>query len=453
MICKVKDTLRKFSMTEDCEEIIVGFSGGADSVCLLYILNSLKNEFNFTIHAAHVNHCLRGEESERDETFVRDFCRKHSIRLSVIRRDVLNEAKLRGKGVEEYARELRYEFFESLSSSVSRIATAHNLNDCEETMIFNLTRGSALKGLCSIPAVRGKIIRPLIECSRDEIEAFCEKNSLQFVTDSTNLSDDYTRNKIRHNIIPLLKEINPSFDSAAFRCISSLRDDERYLNEQTDALYNKALLDFGFDAKIINEADIALKNRVISRIIFEKCSSLPERKHIELVSSILDGGKAEILTGEYVIVKHSVLYFSSDIANSVIPEKEVIFDDNGIWQDCRLRLEIKNECTQNVYKELVLSTFDCDKIKGKLILRNRHEGDRITLPLRKVTKSLKKLFNEMKILPEERDNILILADDENVVWVEKIGVDMKFLPDKNTKHFVNIEVMCNNNIQNKRNLN
>ena len=206
MICKVRDTLIKYSMLENTDEIIVGFSGGADSTCLLYILNLLKDEFDFKIHAAHVNHSLRGNESERDEKFVRDFCEKNSIKLSVLKVDIFKMSKIEGKSLEECGREVRYNFFNSLCANKSKIATAHNLNDCEETMFFNLTRGSGLKGLCSIPAVRENIIRPLIRCSRDEIENFCKENSIQYVTDSSNLSDDYTRNKIRHNIIPILKD-------------------------------------------------------------------------------------------------------------------------------------------------------------------------------------------------------------------------------------------------------
>lgn len=441
MICKVRNTLSKFSMLENADEVIVGFSGGADSTCLLYILNSLKDEFGIKIHAAHLNHCLRGQESDRDEAFVRDFCCEHSIKLSVRRVDILNEAKQYSKGIEEYARQVRYEFFNSLCSVKSVIATAHNLNDCEETLLFNLARGSSLKGLCSIPPVRENVIRPLIECTRDEIEDFCKQKNLGFVTDSSNLSDDYTRNKIRHNIIPLLKDINPAFDSATLRCIDSLRVDEKYLSLKADELYNDIKLDFGYNAAILRKADVALSSRVISNIIYCKCGVMPEKKHINAMYSILDGGKTEFPKGEYAIVKSDILYFLSDLKTDPFDEIEITFDDDGYFRTNNITLEIKTECTQKVYKELVLSTFDFDKIKGNLYLRKRKQGDKITLPVRKVTKTLKKLFNEMEIIPEIRDSIYVISDEENVVWVEKIGVDLRVAPDNKTKNFVNINVL------------
>ncbi len=440
MICKIKDTLRKFSMLEDTNEIIVGFSGGADSVCLLYALNLLKDELGFSVRAAHVNHCLRGEESERDEKFVRSFCEKYSIKLSVLRVDVASGSRQNGKSVEEYGRQVRYDFFDSLSGKHSKIATAHNLNDCEETLIFNLTRGSALKGLCSIPPVRNNIIRPLIECSRDEIEQFCFEHSLKYVNDSTNFSDEYTRNKIRHNVVPVLKSINKSFDSAALRCLEALREDESFLIKNADLLFEKAKTDFGFDAELLKESDPALKKRVISRIIFEKCGLVPEKKHIDMVSSVLGGGKAEIIHGETVVVRHGKLYFLSDLNIKEVSPSKVNFVD-GKWSDNRVTLRIFNEYTQKVYKELVLSTLDYDKIKGDLVLRKRAEGDKITLPLRKVTKTLKKLFNEMQIAPEKRDDILVLADEKSVVWVEGIGANLRVVPDEKSKKIIKITVL------------
>ncbi len=440
MICKVRETLSKFSMLEKTDEIIIGFSGGADSTCLLYILNALKDEFNIKIRAAHVNHLLRGDESERDEKFVRDFCDNNSIELSVLRVDVSESAKKSGKSIEECGREIRYNFFESLCSEHSKIATAHNLNDCEETMLLNLARGAGLKGLCSIPAVRNNIIRPLIDCSRDEIEEFCNNNSLDFVTDSSNLKDDYTRNKIRHNIIPVLKEINPSYDSSFLRCVNSLKSDEEYISSETDRLYDAVKLDFGFDAQKISKAHPALRNRVLSRIVCEKSGRLPEKIHLQLISSILNGGKTDVFDNDCVTVRNGILFFKSDIENKLIDETKIIFDADGKWSNDDISIELKNECTQNVYKELVLSTLDSDKINGNLILRKRRDGDKIKLPVRKVTKSLKKLLNELKIPPELRDNIYVLSDDTSVVWVEKIGADLRVAPDKNTKNYICITV-------------
>ncbi len=445
MICKVKNTISKFSMLSERDTVVVGFSGGADSMCLLYILNLLKNEMGFSLVAAHVNHCLRGDESERDEMFVRQVCKNMGIELRVKKVDILAEAKEHSMSVEEYARKVRYDFFNTFAGEKVKIATAHNLNDCEETLLFNLTRGSTIRGLTSIPPVRDNIIRPLIECSRDEIETFCNENSIEYVIDSTNLSDDYTRNKIRHNIIPVLKEINPAFDSAVLRCISSLREDELFLDKCAEDLYNTIKCDYFFDSERLKSAPIPIAKRVVSKIIHRKCLTFPEMKHIELVIACLDGGKVELFGRETLVVRHGRLYFASDIKTCEITEEEVVLDGDGVWSNGVLKLEITHDKTQKIYKELVLCTIDSDKIKGNLILRKRREGDRIILPVRKVGKSLKKLLNEMKIEPERRDGIFVLSDDESVVWVEGIGTDLRKIPDENTKKFLNISIMRDEN--------
>ncbi len=447
MICKVKETLRKFSMLENTDIIVVGFSGGADSTALLHALISLREELGFSVFATHINHCLRGKESDRDEAFVRDFCKKYDIDYEILKADIINGARNAGMGIEEYARKVRYENFEFLARKHgAKIATAHNLNDCEETMIFNLTRGSGLKGLSSIPPVRDNIIRPLIECTREEIENYCKENSLSYVTDSSNLTDDYTRNNIRHNIIPILKEINPSFDYSVLRCLTSLREDEEYLKTQADKLYNSVKLPFGFNAKLIKSAPNSLQYRVISRIIYEKTLIMPERKHIELVKSILSGGKVQLMNKTDIVVRDDILYFIFELKKQAVYKEEVNFI-NGSWKNKghivkskNVQLKLKTDCIQKVYKDLVLSTFDYDKIVGKLILRKREDGDKITLPLRKVTKSLKKLFNELKIPPESRDSIAVLSDDIGVVWIEGVGCDLRVAPDKNTENFVDVKI-------------
>ncbi len=441
MICKVKETLRKFFMCENTDKIIVGFSGGADSVCLLHILYSIKDAYGFKLCAAHVNHCLRGEESERDEKFVRDFCAKLNIELFVKKVDISTEARENSMSVEEYGRKVRYNFFNSLCTKNSKIATAHNFNDCEETFLFNLSRGTSLKGLCSIPPVRENIIRPIIECTRDQVEAYCRENSLDFVIDSTNLSDEYTRNKIRHNVMPVLKEINPSFDKAVLRCITSLREDEAFLKKSADSLYDEIKSDFGYNSEKLKNADISLQKRVISRIVTEKCCVCPENKHIDLIISALDGGKVEVFGGETIVVRQGRLFFLSDLKKKDFNETNVVFNSDGTWSNEYLKLAITDGYTQKIYKELVVSTLDYCKINGNLVLRKRHEGDKITLPARKVTKSLKKLFNEMKVPPEIRDNILVLADDNSVVWVEKIGADARVAPDKNSEQFISISLL------------
>lgn len=197
MLDKALSAVEKYNMLSPGAAVIAAVSGGADSMAMLLFLMKISERYSLSLTVAHVNHGLRGEEARRDEEYVRSFCEKNSLRFEVLHADVAALAKQSGETCEECGRRVRYEFFESIDKN-AKIATAHTASDNAETMLFNLARGSSLKGLCGIPPVRGNIIRPLIFCTREDIEVFCRENSLDFVTDSTNLTLDYSRNKIRH---------------------------------------------------------------------------------------------------------------------------------------------------------------------------------------------------------------------------------------------------------------
>ena len=210
MICKVKNTIEKHRMLENITSVAVGVSGGADSMCLLHILSKLKEEYSIILKAVHINHGIRGDEAMRDENAVRAYCEKAGIELLVFHKDIPYLAKKMGLGEEECGRQVRYECFSE--AHCDAVATAHSLSDSIETLIFNLSRGTGTKGLCGIPPVRdGNIIRPLIDCTREEIENYCKENGVPYVTDSTNLTDDYKRNYIRHKIVPALSEVNEGY--------------------------------------------------------------------------------------------------------------------------------------------------------------------------------------------------------------------------------------------------
>ena len=211
MRIKVVETINKFGMLKQNDNILVALSGGADSVTLLHLLNSLQ-EYSFNIWACHVNHQIRNQEAQRDEDFVRDLCKNLTVPLIVETVNVPELSNKNSKSLEEMAREVRYNIFNKLANKLNaKIATAHTLNDSIESVILNLTRGTGLKGLCGIPAKRDNIIRPLIEISRTQIEEYIRNNNLNFVNDSTNNNLGYKRNRIRHEIVPKLFIVNPSF--------------------------------------------------------------------------------------------------------------------------------------------------------------------------------------------------------------------------------------------------
>lgn len=308
MIDKVKGTILEFNMIPQSPcKVTVALSGGADSVALLYSLYFLRDELGISLSACHVNHNLRGKESDRDETFVRRLCRRLDIPLYVKNVKVLDFVG-KHESVELVARNIRYSFFNELGDD-RLIATAHTASDNCETVLINLIRGTALSGMCGIPPKRDNIIRPLIDCTREDIESFCKEHSLSFVTDSTNLSTDYTRNKLRINIIPELKRINPSLTASISRMSKSVALDDKYL----DAIAEKALSDAEKDGRYsvlaLQELDECILRRVVA-MIFDKngipFGSLAISKAIQIIRD----GKGKINPCQYKFVQIRKKYLS-----------------------------------------------------------------------------------------------------------------------------------------------
>lgn len=295
--------------------VIVALSGGADSVSLLYVMNMLKEEFNIELEACHVNHNLRGEESESDELFVRNFCTELNIPLTVRSINIKNLLK-KHESIEECARNARYSFFEEISKD-KLVATAHNSDDNCETVLLNLLRGTALKGLCGIPPVRNNIIRPLINTARSEIEYFCKEHCLQYVTDSTNLSDEFTRNKIRLTVIPLLEKINPSIKTGISRMCRSLREDEALLSTLADELKKTAVIKkadgtHAYDVSLLSNQPLSLLNRIISSVLTQNNISPSALRINEIVETLKFGnGKINIQKNVFAIVKNNVFYLEN----------------------------------------------------------------------------------------------------------------------------------------------
>ena len=230
---KILECVKEYNMLSSGDTVFAALSGGADSVAMTHILLTLTKEFNFSLRAVHINHNLRGDEAMRDEQFVRELCKKWYIPLTVESHDVAAIAKESGQSCEQAGRAVRYEVLARHCAQVpqGKIATAHTFSDVMETMLFNMIRGTSIGGLSPIPPVRNNIIRPLIGVLRCDVENYCKQNGLEFVTDSTNLSCDYSRNKIRNIVIPALRQINPSLEKAMQRLSSLASEDEKYLSK------------------------------------------------------------------------------------------------------------------------------------------------------------------------------------------------------------------------------
>lgn len=434
---KFLNTVKNFHMTAPGDTVLVGFSGGADSVCLISLFLECKEELGISVKAAHVNHCLRGEESERDEAFVRSFCQTRDIELFVYREDVGTLAKAKKCSVELCAREVRYDFFRSLG--FSRIATAHTGSDAMETFLMNLSRGSSLHGLCSIPPVRGEIIRPLIEITRDEVEAYCKENSLSYVSDSTNFSEEYTRNKYRLSVIPRLKEINPAFESSVLRCITALRADDEYLEERSAAYFES---NCDKEKKILNVQNFsrlhsAVRRRVIVKY-FTLFSSDYEMKHVILTEeNVSDPHFGLTLPSGVRIFSDGVFLYPAEekttypfLQFELRKEEQTVFD----FYHTSVALNIINT---DLPKDLFYgSCVDYDKIDDIVFLRSPLSGDKFTFSKRNCTKTLKKYFTEEKLPAGIRNTIPVLSDSRGVIWVKGAGVNKSRLPDKNSERII-----------------
>lgn len=434
MICKVRKTISRYAMPVSNSRVVVALSGGADSMALLHVLHSLCDEFAITLEACHVNHGIRGEAAEKDEDFVKSECEKLGIELHRFSFDVPCLARQRGLGLEECGRQVRYEAFASLGDCL--IATAHTLSDRCETLLLNETRGSSLKGICSIPVVRGNIIRPLIDCTREEIEEYCTLNSIHFVTDATNFDDVYSRNRIRLNVIPELKKINPAFEKAVSRLIESANDDEDFLNSVSQKVLEKTKTDKGYNADVISAQHPAVRKRVISAIIKETAGVNPELIHLNMVEDILNGGTVQIIGDTVITVKNSVLQVNPEKEET--EEWEYDFSNFQVsFANRKIKADVfnKNDLTS---KQFVHNkVLDYGSIVGKCVLRNRRAGDRMRLAGSSCTKTLKKLFNEKHL--EGRNSLMILADDEGILWVEKLGCADRAKITENTEKILLIE--------------
>lgn len=434
MLQSVLTAIESFSLLSS-DNITVALSGGADSVALLHALCALRDKLGLNISAAHLNHMIRGEEALRDESFVKQLCCDMGVPLICESVDVPLYAKEHRLSTETAAREVRYAFFERVNKGV--VATAHTASDNLETVLFNLARGTGLNGLCGIPPKRGIYIRPLILVTRQEVEDYCTKNGLSYVTDSTNLSDDYTRNRIRHTVIPVLKSVNASAEKAAARTVISLREDEELLSSLADSYLDKNCENGYLNIKA--EVSPAVLKRAIKKYAESTVTGLfLDSNHLNGVYSLcLNGGRISLPCDTSATAENGRLFIGKSLEYGKKPKFRVTTEikDNTFFEN-----------GEKVNNLLLNNSIDCDKIVGELILRTRLPGDSIRLAGRGCTKSLKKLMNELKIAINLRDSIPVLADDGGLVWVYGAGTANRCAVNEKTEKVMIITV---SDVQNK----
>lgn len=268
---KVLKTIKKYELIKSGDNIVLGISGGPDSICMLYILNSLKKDLNFNIYVAHINHMLR-ENAKLDEEYVKNTCKKLNIPVYIKHIQIKEIAEKEKRGIEETGRKVRYEFFEEIlrKTNSNKIATAHNLNDSIETIILNIIRGTGISGLAGIEPIReNKFIRPLIECERKEIEEYCKLNKLEPRIDESNYENKYNRNKIRNICIPYLqKELNSNVIKNISRLSEIANEEQKYIEKNVEKSFNKICIEntenkIILDIKMFVKEELVIKRRLI----------------------------------------------------------------------------------------------------------------------------------------------------------------------------------------------
>ncbi len=433
MKSKAKLTIQKHNMLSAGNSVCAAFSGGADSVALLLALYELSAELDFSLSAVHVNHLLRGDESDRDEQFCRDLCGRLGVPLQVFREDAAAFSHSLGVSVETGARELRYKIFDSLDCD--KIATAHNLNDNAETILFRIARGTGLHGLSGIPAVRGKIIRPLIECSRDEIEAYLTKKGQVFVLDSTNLSDDYARNRIRHHIIPEMSAVHGAFPACVTRMTSSFAEDEDFLTAEAKKCEKQSLFTL----------HPAIRKRVIINQLKSHNLRVCTEKIEEIENAVLSGkGRVNVENDFFADFENGVLrVYKEQIENAFEPVAVNKFGEYPFNGD-RIVIISKQTGENTAHNRIVnknstIYYADYDTIQGDIVLRNRLREDRIK-PVGAVhTKELRKILQE-KLPPEKRKSSAVLTDGNGILWAEHAGLADRVKPCSETENYLVIEI-------------
>ena len=408
MLNKLTAFVRRYDLIKPGDEVICAISGGADSVALLFALYLLQQKLEFRLSAAHFNHRLRGEESDRDEAFVRALCDRYDIPLHVGSASVTAGKK----GLEAAAREARYGFFSTLPG---KIATAHTADDNAETVLMHLIRGTGLKGLGGITPGTDKLIRPMLTVTRQDVLDFLEEYCLRYVTDSSNHTDDFLRNRIRHHVMPMLVTENPRFAENITEMALSLRQDEAFLQR---AAADASTL----DVHVLRGMDTAIRRRVLEQFLKDNAVKEPEHRHLALVEALVFSEKPSAraaLPGGVTIERcYDTLRVMPKGELEAVQLKcpgETILPDLGLKISCSPAQQICN--TDTVFTVCV---------HGDVWLRGRQTGDTIRLP--GGSKTLKKLFIDRKIPASQRHRIPVLTDGEGILAVYGIGADQTRIP-------------------------
>lgn len=478
MLERVQRTIDEFHMLEQGDRIVVGVSGGADSVCLLMVLWELGKEKDIQLYGVHVNHLLR-QEAQEEEDYVKELCDRLGIPFRSFRKDVAAYAKEMSCSLEEAGRHYRYQCFEQVCEEehCQKIAVAHHQNDRAETLLFHLVRGTGMKGLGSIPAVRGNVIRPLLYVSREQIEAYLQEKQIHYYIDASNQSEAYSRNVIRNRVIPQLETLNDQAISHFAQIADQALEYWDYVEEQAKELEQAGVhhLEAGSEisADFLLPQPRLLQKHLLYRMLVQEAGKAKdlERHHVEQVLELLEKSVGKQIALPYGLqAKRSYQGIqirkvvneqnSFDKAQDKADKKQNIFDKEqnkvnlepvpvaindvtvipgiGCWETHLHQWEEGMEISQKVYTKML----DYGKINGTLCIRHPLPGDYFIINKQGERKKLSRFFIDNKLPREERDSVLVLAAGSQVYWIVGMRMSEDVRIDEYTEKVLTIEFRC-----------
>ncbi len=447
---KVLRVIREEKLINPGEKVLVGVSGGIDSSVLLFLLDKLKSEFPFGLAAAHVNHRLRGEESERDATFVLELCTSLSVPCHSTSVDVEAYARTRGISLQHAGRDVRYDYFEQISADYGyeKIAIAHNRDDQVETFLLRLLKGTGIKGLSSIPIKREKIIRPFLYTYRSEIEAYASHSQIPHVQDSSNTKDTYERNFLRNRIVPLMEQLNPQFREKVLLLLRDLTSINAVFNDEAERFLAKEQRieddDIHIGTTALGRLHPETRFRIISRTLARlEPAFIALREHVLLVEKSLSSRRPNNIVSLPHGIKVKRTYGDLVFTHRDVPMRtggtfDVKPGENRIVPlGIALDVDLVDERPVQFPGNRLIAFFDAGKI-ARLTVRTFREGDRfVPLGMERSTK-LKDYFISRKIPSERRRSIPLLLSDDDIIWVVGERIDERYKLTHHTKRFLRV---------------
>ena len=446
LVRKVYDTIKKSEMICQGDSVIVGVSGGADSVCLLSVLKNLQMSMDLKLTAVHIHHGLRGEAADRDRDFVIQLCQTLHVPCECFQTDIREMAQAQHLSEEEAGRLFRYECFEQVrqQKQASKIAVAHHMDDQAETVLLNLFRGSGLKGMAGIPAVRDVIVRPLLKISRSDIEEYLKKHQIAYRNDATNFETEYTRNRIRLDILPYVTEhINPAAVSHIAETAAIAADICRYIEKQAAAIGRTMIRQVSaddytvleIDAAVFINQDIAIQRELLRQVMNRLAGGLKDIRavHIEMFRELFEGQVGRQVDLPYQLCAKrtyttvNIFRNQTHTADGILVDEcpEIKLDEPGkyILTGSKRELCLKIfpvEKNLQIPKKMYTKWFDYDRIKNGLVLRQRRPGDYMMIGGGH-KKALRRIFMDDKVPQSDRENLNMLTDGGHVLWIPDTG--------------------------------